>query len=159
MPRGDEPDFLLVSCTGNRDQAMSEADAEKMALYKARGETALRNSGLGYTIIRPGALKEEPGGQKALVFDQGGRITQVMLLARWATPRARCVTLRARWVTLRARWVTLRARWVTFTDTDDTAHAQVESSKPLLVRLPGLSITPVAAVGASTHQSPHQLFH
>lgn len=29
-----------------------------------------------YTIIRPGALKEEPGGQKALVFDQGGRITQ-----------------------------------------------------------------------------------
>lgn len=31
---------------------------------------ALRASGLGYTIVRPGALVEEPGGYKALVFDQ-----------------------------------------------------------------------------------------
>jgi len=76
MPRGDEPDFLLVSCTGTRDSELSEADTEKLLMYKGRGESALRNSGLGYTIIRPGALKEEPGGQKALVFDQGGRITQ-----------------------------------------------------------------------------------
>ena len=38
-----------------------------------KGEAALRNSGLGYTIIRPGKLIEEPGGYRALVFDQGDR--------------------------------------------------------------------------------------
>ncbi|ONI15160.1 hypothetical protein PRUPE_3G028100 [Prunus persica] len=40
------------------------------------GEESLRKSGLGYTIIRPGPLKEEPGGQRALIFDQGNRISQ-----------------------------------------------------------------------------------
>jgi hypothetical protein len=48
MPRGDEPDFLLVSCTGTRDAELSEADTEKLLMYKGRGESALRNSGLGY---------------------------------------------------------------------------------------------------------------
>lgn len=38
--------------------------------WKLRGEEAIRNSGLPYTIIRPCALTEEPGG-KSLVFDQG----------------------------------------------------------------------------------------
>ena len=33
---------------------------------KRRGEAALRNSGLGYTVVRPGPLMEEPGGYKAL---------------------------------------------------------------------------------------------
>lgn len=47
MPRGDEPDFLLVSCTGTRDSELSEADTEKLLMYKGRGESALRNSGLG----------------------------------------------------------------------------------------------------------------
>lgn len=76
VPRGDEPDFLLVSCTGVRDVELPEEDLAKMLTYKSRGEAALRNSGLGYSIIRPGALVEEPGGQRALVFDQGGRIAQ-----------------------------------------------------------------------------------
>ncbi len=38
------------------------------------GEDILRASGLGYTVVRPGALVPEPGGYKALVFDQGNRI-------------------------------------------------------------------------------------
>lgn len=37
---------------------------------KRQGEEGLRLSGLGYTIVRPGPLLEEPGGYKALVFDQ-----------------------------------------------------------------------------------------
>ncbi|KAG7017974.1 hypothetical protein SDJN02_19840, partial [Cucurbita argyrosperma subsp. argyrosperma] len=45
------------------------------------GEDSLRRSGLGYTIIRPGPLKEEPGGQRALIFDQGNRITQAISCA------------------------------------------------------------------------------
>lgn len=41
----------------------------------------LRRTGLGYTIVRPGPLLEEPGGYKALVFDQGNRITQSISIA------------------------------------------------------------------------------
>lgn len=41
--------------------------------WKLRGEEAVRESGIPYTIIRPCALTEEPGGQ-ALAFDQGDNI-------------------------------------------------------------------------------------
>ncbi len=41
--------------------------------WKLRGEDAVRESGIPYTIIRPCALTEEPGGQ-ALVFEQGDNI-------------------------------------------------------------------------------------
>jgi uncharacterized protein YbjT (DUF2867 family) len=41
--------------------------------WKLRGEDAIRASGLPYTIIRPCAMTEEPGG-KALIFDQGDNI-------------------------------------------------------------------------------------
>ena len=49
--------------------------------FKRKGEAALRNSGLGYTIVRPGPLVEEAGGYKALVFDQGNRISQAISCA------------------------------------------------------------------------------
>tara|TARA_Y100000746_G_scaffold196501_1_gene178762 strand:- start:385 stop:624 length:240 start_codon:yes stop_codon:yes gene_type:complete len=48
---------------------------------KRDGERTLRNSGLGYTIVRPGQLLEEPGGNKALVFDQGNRISNYISCA------------------------------------------------------------------------------
>ena len=41
--------------------------------WKLRGEETIRDSGLPYTIIRPCALTEEPGG-KSLMFDQGDNI-------------------------------------------------------------------------------------
>ena len=41
----------------------------------------VRATGLGYTIVRPGPLQEEPGGYKALVFDQGNRITEPISIA------------------------------------------------------------------------------
>ncbi len=46
-----------------------------------RGEEVVRATGLGYTIVRPGPLQEEPGGYKALVFDQGNRITEPISIA------------------------------------------------------------------------------
>lgn len=73
LPGGQETDFILVSCSG---AGVPNDAKEKVLRAKQAGEAALRNSGLGYTIIRPGTLQEEPGGQKALVFDQGDRITQ-----------------------------------------------------------------------------------
>jgi uncharacterized protein YbjT (DUF2867 family) len=41
--------------------------------WKLRGEDSVRESGIPYTIIRPCALTEEPGG-KRLIFEQGDNI-------------------------------------------------------------------------------------
>ncbi|KAG6767764.1 hypothetical protein POTOM_026650 [Populus tomentosa] len=74
LPTGQETDFILVSCTG---LGVEPTRREQVLKAKRAGEDSLRRSGLGYTIIRPGPLKEEPGGQRALIFDQGNRISQV----------------------------------------------------------------------------------
>lgn len=77
LPGGEEPQVVLVSCAGKgSDTTPNPQDLAKVVEFKRKGEEALRLSGLGYTIIRPGALVAEPGGYKALVFDQGGRITE-----------------------------------------------------------------------------------
>ncbi|CAA0842330.1 high chlorophyll fluorescence phenotype 173 [Striga hermonthica] len=73
LPTGQETDFILVSCTG---AGIEPTRREQVLKAKKAGEESLKKSGLGYTIIRPGPLVEEPGGQRALVFDQGNRITQ-----------------------------------------------------------------------------------
>ncbi|KAJ8751166.1 hypothetical protein K2173_016347 [Erythroxylum novogranatense] len=73
LPTGQETDFVLVSCTG---LGVEPTRREQVLKAKRAGEDSLRRSGLGYTIIRPGPLKEEPGGQRALIFDQGNRISQ-----------------------------------------------------------------------------------
>eukprot|EP00249_Psilotum_nudum_P018801 c26969_g2_i1 orf=263-1474(-) len=73
LPGGQETDFILISCAG---AGIHPDKHQKVLMAKQGGEAALRNSGLGYTIIRPGPLQVEPGGQKALVFDQGNRISQ-----------------------------------------------------------------------------------
>lgn len=73
LPTGEETDFILVSCTGS---GIEPNRREQVIKAKKAGEDSLRRSGLGYTIIRPGPLMEEPGGQRALVFDQGNRISQ-----------------------------------------------------------------------------------
>ena len=72
IPKGEEPDIILVSCFG----AGLEEGEEKERILKIKrdGERVLRNSGVGYTIVRPGELVEEAGGGKALVFDQTERI-------------------------------------------------------------------------------------
>jgi len=72
IPKGEEPDVILVSCFG---AGLEEGeDKDRVLKYKRDGERVLRNSGVGYTIVRPGLLLDEAGGRKALVFDQGERI-------------------------------------------------------------------------------------
>ncbi|CAI9097128.1 OLC1v1033469C1 [Oldenlandia corymbosa var. corymbosa] len=73
LPTGQETDFVLVSCTGS---GIEPNRREQVLRAKKAGEDSLRKSGLGYTIVRPGPLMEEPGGQRALIFDQGNRISQ-----------------------------------------------------------------------------------
>ncbi|MEG4516165.1 MULTISPECIES: CIA30 family protein [unclassified Microcoleus] len=41
--------------------------------WKLKGEDCVRSSGIPYTVVRPCALTEEPGG-KALIFEQGDNI-------------------------------------------------------------------------------------
>ncbi|KAK3155969.1 hypothetical protein QOZ80_2AG0101140 [Eleusine coracana subsp. coracana] len=73
LPTGQETDIILVSCTGS---GLEPNRREQVLKAKQAGEDALRKSGLGYTIVRPGPLQEEPGGQRALIFDQRNRISQ-----------------------------------------------------------------------------------
>jgi hypothetical protein len=73
---GVEPAFVLLSCAGTKRPNLSAEDQARVLAAKRRGEEQLRTSGLGYAIIRPGPLVDEPGGYKALVFDQGDRVTQ-----------------------------------------------------------------------------------
>jgi uncharacterized protein YbjT (DUF2867 family) len=53
--------------------------------WKAKGEASLRASGVPYTIVRPGGLVDEPGGQAGIRFAQGdhesGRITRADVAA------------------------------------------------------------------------------
>jgi len=42
--------------------------------WKRKGEETLRESGLDHAIIRPGGLKDTPGGTQDLIFDQGDRV-------------------------------------------------------------------------------------
>lgn len=46
----------------------------KVLEWKRKGEMVLESSGLTYTIIRPGGLKDTPGGMHPLKFDQGDRM-------------------------------------------------------------------------------------
>jgi len=53
---------------------------EAVLRFKAKGEAALQNSGLTYTIVRPGGLNNNPGGQGVLLKDSlevGGMISRV----------------------------------------------------------------------------------
>lgn len=46
---------MLVSCAGKSRPGIDPADLRKVIDAKRRGEENLRTSGLGYSIIRPGA--------------------------------------------------------------------------------------------------------
>lgn len=53
--------------------------------WKAKGEAYLRASGLPYTIVRPGGLTDDPGGQTGIALQQGdegsGRIPRADVAA------------------------------------------------------------------------------
>ena len=92
--------FLLVSsCAVTKpDHPLNKFG--QVLTWKLKGEDALRASGLTYTIVRPGGLTNEPGGQSALVLDQGDRISGMISRAdvaevciqAWLQPKARNTT-------------------------------------------------------------------
>jgi uncharacterized protein YbjT (DUF2867 family) len=80
------PQFVLVSSAGVTRPGRSDINLDEeppavrlndqlggILTWKLIGEDSVRHSGIPYTIIRPCALTEEPGG-KELIFDQGDNI-------------------------------------------------------------------------------------
>jgi uncharacterized protein YbjT (DUF2867 family) len=91
--------FVLVSSMGvTRITHPLNRFVDNILLWKALGENALRFSGVGYTIVRPGGLTDEPGGSAGFRVGQGdtmseGRIPRAdvaaVCLAALGNPAAR----------------------------------------------------------------------
>ncbi len=82
-----KPQFIMISSAGVTRPGRPGIDLEKeppavrmndqlggILTWKLKGENALKDSGLNYTIIRPCALTENPA-DKPLILDQGDNIT------------------------------------------------------------------------------------
>ena len=67
---------VLVSSMGvtHEDHVLNRM-FNNVLIWKFKGEEALRDSGVPYTIVRPGGLIDKPGGEKAVVFAQGDDAT------------------------------------------------------------------------------------
>ena len=93
--------FVLVSSMG---ATRTDHELNKMfnniLIWKFKGEEAVRNSGVPYTIVRPGGLTDDTGGEHAMLFLQGdegqGRIPRAdvarVLVAALSLPEARSKT-------------------------------------------------------------------
>ncbi len=66
--------FVLVSSRGvtHEGHPLNRIFGDVL-VWKLKGEDYLRESGLAYTVVRPGGLLNEPGGQADIVFEQGDR--------------------------------------------------------------------------------------
>ena len=68
--------IVLLSSLGVTDKNhFLNKFANNVLIWKLEGEEALRKSGLSYSVIRPGGLIDESGGEKAIQFGQGDKIT------------------------------------------------------------------------------------
>lgn len=75
----DEPDFIFISCAkvSSRDCGVldgtdrGELEESDGTAWKYLSEKRLRQSGLTYTIVRPGIFTDLPGGNKAFTLEQG----------------------------------------------------------------------------------------
>lgn len=65
--------YVMISAAsaGNPDSPLN-ARFGNVLIWKGRAEDYLRNSGLTYTIVRGPGLRDNPGGQKPIVLEQGG---------------------------------------------------------------------------------------
>jgi uncharacterized protein YbjT (DUF2867 family) len=68
--------FVLVSSSGaTQEDHFLNKNFDNILNWKFKGEEALRASGVGYTIVRPGGLVNTPGGEFSIVFAQGDTTT------------------------------------------------------------------------------------
>ena len=64
--------FVMVSSGGvtHEDHVLNKM-FNNVLVWKFKGEEVVRNSGVAYTIIRPGGLVNKAGGENEVVFEQG----------------------------------------------------------------------------------------
>jgi uncharacterized protein YbjT (DUF2867 family) len=75
--------FVLISSRGvTQPDNMLNKVFGNVLIWKLKGEDALRASGVPYTVVRPGGLTNAPGGDKALVFEQGDTLTTQTTITR-----------------------------------------------------------------------------
>jgi uncharacterized protein YbjT (DUF2867 family) len=61
----------IVLITQAYDARPRVRELSRLIEWRKRGEQALRESSIAYTIVRPPSLTDETGGQRALRFEQG----------------------------------------------------------------------------------------
>lgn len=66
--------FILISSIAVTQPEHPLNRFGKILEWKRKGEQILQSSRLSHTIIRPGGLKDSPGGQSSLTFDRGDHI-------------------------------------------------------------------------------------
>lgn len=75
--------FVLVSSRGatQEDNTLNRMFGNVL-IWKLKGEDAVRASGVPYTVIRPGGLINVPGGDKAIILEQGDPVVRDSTIAR-----------------------------------------------------------------------------
>ena len=71
--------LVIVSSAGvtQKDHMLNKM-FDNVLLWKAKGEAAVRASGVPYTIVRPGGLTNKPGGQNGVRLEQGDQGTGII---------------------------------------------------------------------------------
>jgi len=70
--------FVVISSMGvTHEKHPLNRIMGNVLIWKMKNEDYLRNSGLPYTIIRPGGLHDKPGGEQLIVFEQADIIKVV----------------------------------------------------------------------------------
>jgi uncharacterized protein YbjT (DUF2867 family) len=75
--------FILVSSMGvTHPEHQLNAMLDNILEWKLKGEEAVRATGINYTIVRPGSLTNEPGGQRGVRVMQGDPLDGEGTIAR-----------------------------------------------------------------------------
>ena len=84
--------YVLVSSRGvTDDDHYLNRMFNNILIWKRRGEEAVAASGIPYTIVRPGGLSDDPGGNQTVIFEQGDTRTEGIWITRADVARV-CVS-------------------------------------------------------------------
>lgn len=84
--------YVLVSSRGvTDDDHYLNRMFNNILIWKRRGEDAVAASGIPYTIVRPGGLSDDPGGNQTIIFEQGDTRAEGIWITRADVARV-CVS-------------------------------------------------------------------
>jgi uncharacterized protein YbjT (DUF2867 family) len=81
----------IILITQAYDARPRVGEMARLIEWRKRGEQALRESSIAYTIVRPSPLTDETGGQRALRFEQGAAHQGQVSRADLARTCAQCL--------------------------------------------------------------------